>query len=99
LSKIRNEYKNNISLDELAEVCCVNKYYFCRIFKEVMGVTPMQYLCDYRLNHADIVIRNTDQSISEIITNCGFNDESYFYKCYKKHFGVTPYSRRTKNKN
>lgn len=96
LSKIRNEYKNDLSLDELAEVCCVNKYYFCRIFKEAMGVTPMQYLCDYRLNHADIIIRNTDKSISDIIADCGFNDESYFYKCYKKHFGVTPYSRRTK---
>ncbi|MBE6596110.1 MAG: AraC family transcriptional regulator [Ruminococcaceae bacterium] len=94
LRKIRNEYHRSLTLELLAEECCVNKYYFCRIFKEAMGISPMQYLSDYRLNNADILLRNTEKGISEIISDCGFNDESYFYRCYKKHFGVTPYSRR-----
>ena len=97
LRKIRNEYKSDISLEELSEVCCVNKYYFCRIFKEAMGITPIQYLCDYRLNNADILLRNTDKSISDIIVDCGFSDESYFFRAYKKHFGDTPNSRRSKH--
>jgi len=94
LRKIRNEYHRSLTLELLAEECCVNKYYFCRIFKEAMGISPMQYLSDYRLNNADILLRNTEKGISEIISDCGFNEESYFYRCYKKHFGVTPYSRR-----
>lgn len=97
LRKIRNEYKSDISLESLADECCVNKYYFCRIFKEAMGITPMQYLCDYRLNNADILLRNTDKSISDILSDCGFSDESYFFRCYKKHFGDTPNSRRAKH--
>lgn len=97
LKKIRNDFKSNITLDELADICCINKYHFCRIFKEAMGISPMQYLCDYRLNNADIMLRNTTRSISDIISDSGFNDESYFYRCYKKHFGETPHSRRLKH--
>ena len=98
LKKIRNEYKMPLTLDDLAEACCINKYHFCRIFKEALGTSPMQYLCDYRLNHADIILRNTEKSISDIISDCGFNDESYFYRCYRKHFGETPNSRRKTHK-
>ncbi len=98
LQKIRQCYRDQLTLDELADVCCVNKYHFCRIFKEIMGTSPMQYLCDYRLNHADIIIRNTNMSISDVIFDCGFNDKSYFYKCYKSRFGSTPSTRKNSNK-
>lgn len=97
LRKIRNEYSSALSLEALADECCVTKYYFCRIFKEAMGITPIQYLCDYRLNNADILLRNTDKSISDILADCGFSDESYFFRCYKKHFGDTPNARRAKH--
>ena len=98
LRLIRNEFMNPLTLDRLSVECCVNKSYFCRIFKEAMGKTPMQYLCDYRINRADILLRNTDRSTSDIITECGFGDESYFYRCYKKYFGFTPNRRRKDNK-
>ena len=99
LRSIRKDYGRELDLTTLANLCCVNKYYFCRVFKEVMGCSPMQYLCGYRLHCADILLRNTTRSVTEVLYTCGFRDESYFYRCYRKHFGITPYERRKKREN
>lgn len=95
---IRDAYSSDLTLDALAEACCINKYHFCRIFKEAMGTSPMQYLCDYRLNSADVLLRNTEKSLADILSDCGFHDESYFYRSYRKHFGISPKERRKKNR-
>ncbi|MBR2441650.1 MAG: AraC family transcriptional regulator [Clostridia bacterium] len=90
LSKIYTDYNSVITIEELAALCNVSKYHFCRIFKQAMGKTAVQYLVQYRIDLAEMLLKTTDKSIMEIAWQCGFFDESYFYRCYKKLKGVSP---------
>lgn len=90
LSKIFQSYDQQLSIDELADLCHVSKYYFCRMFKEEMGITVVQYITKYRISLADVMLRDKDKTIEEIAYRCGFKDISYFYRCYKKIKGVSP---------
>ena len=96
LNYIRNNYANEITLEELAQLCNISKYYFCRIFKTVTKKTAMEYLRDYRIEIADIMLVNTDRSVTEISELCGFDDVNYFCRCYKIRYGVSPGKRKQK---
>ncbi|MBQ9785733.1 MAG: AraC family transcriptional regulator [Clostridia bacterium] len=89
LCRIRDNYAERFTVEGLASLCRVSKYHFCRVFKQVTGMSAMQYLADYRLKVASAMLGNTDRSIGEIAALCGFEDESYFCRCYKKRFGVS----------
>lgn len=93
LRRIRDGYAERFTVEELAELCMVSKYHFCRVFKEVTGMTAMQYLNEYRLKIAETMLENTHKSVAEIARVCGFEDESYFCRCFKKHFGDSPRRR------
>ena len=100
LVEIFNNYKKRITVDELAELCCLSKYYFCRAFKKEMGMTVIQYITQYRISIAETMLNSTEKTISEIASQCGFEDESYFYRCYKKIKGTTPkFVRKTIQKD
>ena len=90
LCRIRDGYADHLTVDGLAELCRVSKYHFCRVFKRVTGTSAMQYLAEYRLKVAAAMLGNTDRSIGEIATMCGFEDESYFCRCYKRQYGSSP---------
>ncbi len=90
LRDIRDHYAEHITIDRLAECCRVSKHYFCHIFKDVTAQTAMDYLRNYRLKIADVLLQSTDHSIAEIAERCGFESTAYFCRCYKQAFGVSP---------
>lgn len=90
ITKIFNDYNTNISIDELASLCHLSKFYFCRVFKEVTGDTPTNYICHHRIRIAKAMLKDKEKSIQQIATLCGYNDISYFYRCYKKITGKSP---------
>ena len=90
LSKIFKEYDRRLSIDELAECCNISKYYFCRLFKEEMGMTAVEYITKHRISLAEALLREGKKSIQQTAYLCGFEDISYFYRCYKKVKGVSP---------
>ena len=94
LRHIRDGYATHITVEELATLCSVSKYHFCRTFKSVTGMTVMQYLNDYRLSIADTMLKSTGKPIAEISWLCGFEDEGYFCRLYKKRFGAVASKRR-----
>ena len=94
ISKIRREYTKKLSIDELAAVCNVSKYHFCRIFKLATSLTAIQYQNEYRLRIADIFLENTNKGISEIAELCGFESIYYFSRCYKNTYGISPNKKR-----
>lgn len=94
LRHIRDHYMDAVSVEELATICQVSKHYFCRVFKNTMGKTAMEYLQEYRLMIADVMLGNTDKSIAQIAAGCGFESGNYFGRCYKKYFGISPSKRR-----
>lgn len=94
--KIHDCYFEKLSGESLAELCGMSKFHFCRVFKRVMGVTPVQYQTEYRLHIADVLLQSRELSISGIAAQIGFEDEAYFSRCYKKHRGMAPKAMRMK---
>ena len=94
LRYIRDHYAEPVSVDGLAGLCRISKPYFCRVFRAVTGKTATEYLRDYRLNVADTLLGNTDLSVAQTAARCGFSDENYFCRRYRKTFGLSPGKRR-----
>ena len=85
-----SHYQEKISLDRLAELFYINKFYLTRIFKEQFGVSINAYLLQVRITKAKQNLRFTDKTIEEIAAECGMNDANYFTRMFKKVEGVTP---------
>lgn len=90
LGMIEEHYDECITLEDLARSAGMNSKYFCRYFKEMTHRTPIDYVNYYRIEQACFKLATSNSSISEIAMSCGFNDESYFIKTFKKYKGVTP---------
>lgn len=87
---MRENYKSQLSLTELAKAVDVSPKYFCVIFKAMTGMTAFEYLNAYRIEKAAKALISTDDEITEIAFSCGFNDLSYFIKTFKKYKNTTP---------
>lgn len=96
LARMHTDYARHLTVEELAALCRVTKYHFCRVFRRAMGVTAVQYLTSYRIDLAEAMLRDAGRSIREVAFACGFEDESYFYRCYKKYKGRSPKAERKK---
>lgn len=79
-----------ITLEAAAEMAGMQKNYFSDFFKKTIGVNFSEYIIRMRLFHAIHIIENTNRTISDIIYECGFNNESYFYRVFKKMTGEQP---------
>ena len=97
LRLIRNHYHEEISLDDMASSAHMNKRYFCRYFREMMGKTPIKYLNYYRVECACELLSTSERSVSEVAMACGFNNISYFVRVFGAQKGTTPslYAKRT----
>lgn len=87
---IDNNCTRCISIDSIAEAVNVSKYYLCRIFKEVMGITMVEFINFRRCKKAYRMLGRNDMSISEVAEACGFENMSYFSKIYKKYMNILP---------
>lgn len=88
--KIRNDYEKEMTVTELANICCVSKSHFCRIFKKVTNQTVGRYITEYRLRIAHGMLESSELTIGQIAQECGFEDPGYFGRCYKKKYGMPP---------
>lgn len=87
---IKNHLVENITIDQIAEKACLSKSHFFRVFKNTLGVSPIDYITSERIKLSKHLIKNTNQQISEIAYKTGFNNASYFNKQFKKHEHMTP---------
>ena len=90
LEYIEKEYQNTITLEDLANKMNLTPKYFTKIFREMTGKTPIQYINKYRIKRACDMLLLTNLSITEICLQCGFNDISYFIKIFKKEKNISP---------
>ena len=91
---IRQNYAEQIVLDDLISVVHLSKYYFLKLFKQNTGMTPYEYLINYRINKAKVMLRTTGLSVMAIGLEVGFTDESNFIKQFKKVVRMTPLNYR-----
>ncbi|MFV0466888.1 MAG: helix-turn-helix domain-containing protein [Lachnospiraceae bacterium] len=95
LSYISEHFKEDISLDSLAEMASLSQFYFTRLFAKETGMTPHQYLIATRISYAKYMLKSTSVSIKEIAFDSGFTSESGFCSTFKKWEHITPSQYRS----
>ncbi len=87
---IKHRYHEDISIDELCDCCHLSKYYFIHLFKQVSGISPYQYIMNYRIHSAKSLLINSNDSIDQIAHAVGFKSYNNFLNQFKKFTGTTP---------
>lgn len=98
ISYMEKHYSEPISLQQLADTIPCNSQYLCRFFKEIAGITPVQYLIAYRLERACELLNDSTKTVMEIALDCGFENISYFIRKFKEIKGCTPKEYRKQMK-
>lgn len=92
LSYVSANYNEAISIKKAAELCNYSEAFFMKSFKKTFGITFNSYLNEFRLEKAQDYLKNTDMNVSQVSNECGFESLSYFIKCFRKKWGVTPHT-------
>ncbi len=87
---VDTNFKSLIALDEICSLVKYNKYTICHTFKEVTGSTIFEYINFSRVHYAVKKLKETENSILEIATDCGFSSPTYFNRVFKRFFGCSP---------
>lgn len=87
-------FGEDITLDKLSDIFCMNKYYLAHTFKKIYGDSIMHTLNQIRCQTAKNLLESSNYPINEISTVVGFNSCSYFSKTYRKIYGETPMQTR-----
>lgn len=93
---IEDNYSFTITIADVAHSLSLDRTYLYRLFIKKEGVSPSQYLSDYRLEKAVEKLLDKDIPISEISLSVGFKDVAYFYKVFQKKYDTTPKKYREK---
>lgn len=78
------------SVEDLSKCLLVSKSTLIRRLKSITDKTPVEILSEYRLNKADVLLRQQNLPVKEVAYMVGFNDQYYFSRKYKEHFGYPP---------
>ena len=87
----------DIVIDRICDACYMSKYHLCRLFKEKVGLTIMQYVLKTRITLAKEMLVSSDSSVMAISESCGFSSISYFSRAFKSETGMTPLQYRRMN--
>lgn len=92
LEYIHNNYMYPISLADLAKQINTSTREVVRIFNKHIDSTPLQYINNYRLQRAKVMLKDTNLTVTEIATKVGYESSSHFTKSFKDKFLITPSS-------
>ena len=98
LNYIEQNFQNDISIENIASFCGLNRTYFGRIFKETVGKSPQQFLLSYRMAKAAELLKLTQLSISDIGNAVGYPNQLHFSRAFKNIYGMSPREWRNKNR-
>lgn len=98
ISYLKNNVDKNITLKELGTYCCISQDYLSHIFKDITGISPLQYELRLKMDEAKSMLNNTSLSINDIGNKLGFSDQLYFSRAFKKIVQLSPskYRKLTK---
>lgn len=96
ISFIESHFQQNITLQEIADSASVSKSECIRCFNKSIGRTPIQFLKEFRLQKAAVLLHSTDMTISDIAFSCGFFEMSYFTRSFRALYNTTPTEYRRK---
>lgn len=97
ITYMEQNYQRDLSVEELAGVCKLNRSHFSKLFKDSMGCPPQEFLIRLRLSKAADMMKGTSQSIGSIAVRCGYPNQLHFSRAFKKRYGVPPREWRNQN--
>lgn len=89
-------FQRDVSIEEIAQACGLNRSYFGRLFKDTMGESPQQFLLHYRMNKAAELLKTTKISIAEVGRSVSYENQLHFSRAFKSVFGIPPMEYRRK---
>jgi len=95
---VKNNFKEDIRLEEMSNIVSMTIPSFCRYFKKITNKTFVQFVNEYRLVHASKLLAEKPLSITEVCFECGFNNFSHFNKSFKAFTGQNPSEYRNQLK-
>ena len=90
MTYMENNYAKDISIEQLATLYYVSPTYLSKIFKDLTGFSPINYLIQIRLKKAHELLTTDDLTVKEVAKAVGYEDAYHFSKSFKKHFGTSP---------
>jgi two component transcriptional regulator, AraC family len=87
---IKLNYKEPLTLEEVAERVGLSPIYFSTLFKKIESLNYIDYLTQVRMDAAKDLLRTTKSNIVNIAEEVGYTDEKYFRKLFKKYNGIKP---------
>ena len=97
LRYIENNYAHTVNIQVIADYLSIERTYLYRLFKDITGSSPQEYLLDYRIRRACSLLKETDLPVSDIARSVGYNDALYFSRLFKQKKGRTPTRYREEN--
>jgi AraC family transcriptional regulator len=91
---IKTNIREKISLKKLCEIACMSRASFFRHFKQELGVTPIEYILEERINIAKKLLKDPQISVTDICYRSGFNNLNYFTKVFHNKTGLSPSAYR-----
>lgn len=93
---IHQKFAYNISLSDIADQAKVSKSTALNLFQRYLGISPVTYLINYRLQEAAKLLASTEKKVTVISKDTGFDSVDYFCKAFKKYYKLTPTEYRKK---
>lgn len=87
---IAENFRRDITLEEIAAAAEVTPEYFCRLFRRSTNMRPFEYVARMRISEAKLLLETTDMPVSEIGTAVGYHDNSYFGSVFRRFEGISP---------
>ena len=95
---IRTNLTKNITLDEIASNSNVSKYHLCKIFNELLGISPIEYVSQAKINLAETMLLTTNHSVSTIAELLSYSSAASFINAFRTRKNITPDKYRKKRK-
>ena len=98
VSYMELNYQRELTVEEIAGACQLNRSYFSKLFKEKKGCPPQEFLIRLRLTKAAELMKQSTVSIGDISASCGYPNQLHFSRAFKQRYGVSPREWRAQNK-
>ncbi|PLK43276.1 AraC family transcriptional regulator [Emticicia sp. TH156] len=87
---IKENIREQIQVEQLCRLACMSESNFYRVFKEEMGISPIEFIIEERIKLASSLLKNPEFRIKDVYFESGFNSLSYFNRIFKKKYKVSP---------
>ena len=98
IAYIKNYYSQKITVEDIANYLALNRSYLYTIFMNSLGISPKDFLTEFRIYRGKEQLALTNLSVEEIAVSCGYRNSLAFGKVFKQKVGITPTQYRNDNR-